>query len=89
MAEIADDLGVSPVYVETEVEFLEEYGFLLAQKDKFIANFIINEPSAELLKLQDDMYKGAAKLFANAFTVSKNFLETVNSRSLQKVRGRL
>lgn len=26
--EIADDLGVSPVYVETEVEFLEEYGFL-------------------------------------------------------------
>lgn len=65
VAEIADDLGVSPVYVETEVEFLEEYGFLLAQKDKYIANFIINEPSAELLKLQDDMYKGAAKLFAN------------------------
>ncbi len=63
--EIADDLGVSPVYVETEVEFLEEYGFLQAQKDKYIINFVINEPTAELLALQNDMYKRAAELFAN------------------------
>ena len=63
--EIADDLGVSPVYVETEVEFLEEYGFLQAQKDKYIVNFIISEPTAELLTLQNDMYKHAAELFAN------------------------
>ncbi len=63
--EIADDLGVSPVYVETEVEFLEEYGFLQAQKDKYIANFIISEPSAELLTMQNEMYKRAAELFAN------------------------
>ena len=63
--EIADDLGVSPVYVETEVEFLEEYGFLQAQKDKYIINFIISEPTAELLTMQNDMYKRAAELFAN------------------------
>lgn len=63
--EIADDLGVSPVYVETEVEFLEEYGFLQAQKDKYIVNFIISEPTAELLTMQNDMYKCAAELFAN------------------------
>ena len=63
--EIADDLGVSPVYVETEVEFLEEYGFLQAQKDKYIVNFIISEPTAELLAMQNDMYKHAAELFAN------------------------
>lgn len=63
--EIADDLGVSPVYVETEAEFLEEYGFLQAQKDKYIVNFIISEPTAELLTMQNDMYKRAAKLFAN------------------------
>ena len=44
--EIADDLGVSPVYVETEVEFLEKYGFLQAQKDTYIVNFIISEPTA-------------------------------------------
>lgn len=63
--EIADDLGVSPVYVETEVEFLEEYGFLQAQKDKYIAGFIISEPTVELLTMQNDMYKRAAELFAN------------------------
>ncbi|MCI8331373.1 MAG: sigma-70 family RNA polymerase sigma factor [Clostridiales bacterium] len=65
IAEIADDLGVSPVYVETEVEFLEEYGFLQAQKDKYMINFIISEPTAELLTMQNDMYKRAAELFAN------------------------
>lgn len=63
--EIVDDLGVSPVYVETEVEFLEEYGFLQAQKDKYIVNFIISEPTAELLTMQNNMYKRAAALFAN------------------------
>ncbi len=65
MNEIAGDLGVSPVYVETEVEFLEEYGFLQAQKDKYIVNFIISEPTAELLTLQNNMYKRAAEMFAN------------------------
>ena len=63
--EIADDLGVSPVYVETEVDILEEYGFLIKQKDKYLINFIINEPTAEMLIMQNDMYKGAAELFAN------------------------
>lgn len=63
--EIADDLEVSPVYVETEVEFLEAYGFMQAQKDKYIVNFIISEPTAELLTMQNDMYKRAAELFAN------------------------
>ena len=63
--EIADNLGVSPVYVETEVEFLEEYGFLKEQKGKYIVNFIISEPTAELLTMQDAMYKKAAGLYAN------------------------
>ncbi len=63
--EIADALGVSPVYVETEVEFLEEYGFLQQQKDKYIVNFIISKPTAELLVMQNNMYKRAAALFAN------------------------
>ncbi|MBE5814279.1 MAG: RNA polymerase sigma factor [Clostridiales bacterium] len=63
--EIADALGVSPVYVETEAEFLEEYGFLQLQKDRYIVNFIISEPTAELLTMQNDMYRRAAELFAN------------------------
>ena len=63
--EIADELGVSPVYVENEAEFLEEYGFLQIRKDKYIANFIIDEPTQELLVMQNDMYKRAAELFAD------------------------
>ena len=63
--EIADALGVSPVYVETEVDFLEEYGFLKQTQDKYIVNFIIGEPTSELLTIQDAMYKKAAGLFAN------------------------
>lgn len=63
--EIAENLGVSPVYVESEVEFLEEYGFLLYEKKKYIVNFIIDEPSAELLVIQSEMYRRAAELFAN------------------------
>ncbi len=64
-AEIGEELGVSPVYVESEVEYLERYGFLLAQRDRYLVNFLITEPTAELLTLQDAMYKQAADLFAN------------------------
>ena len=63
--EIADALGVSPVYVETEVDFLEKYGFLKQTGDKYIVNFIISEPTVELLTMQDTMYKKATDLFAN------------------------
>ena len=63
--EMADDLGVSPVYVEGEVEFLEEYGFLLKQKDKYIANFIMDESSEQLLTMQNQMYADAAKDYAD------------------------
>lgn len=62
---IADALGVSPVYVETEVEFLEKYGFLLEKNGRYIVNFLISEPTAELLTMMDRMYKKAADLFAN------------------------
>ena len=63
--EIADDLGVSPVYIEGEVEFLEEYGFLLKRKEKYIANFIMDESSEELLAMQNRMYAEAAKQYAD------------------------
>lgn len=63
--EIADDLGVSPVYVEGEAEFLEEYGFLLKQKEKYIANFIMDESNEELLTMQNRMYAEAAKGYAD------------------------
>jgi len=63
--QIADDLAVSPVFIENEAEHLEEYGFLKSEKDKYICNFIIDEPTSELLTIQNRMYKQAADLFAN------------------------
>ncbi|MBR5444800.1 MAG: RNA polymerase sigma factor [Clostridia bacterium] len=64
--EIADALGVSPVYIESEMEFLETYRFLTENKGKYLLSFIISEPTASLLILQDQTYKRAAELFANA-----------------------
>lgn len=67
--EIADILGVSPVYIESEVEFLEEYGFLLKQPGgKYIANMLIDgadSSTEETLKLQEEMYRKAAALIAD------------------------
>lgn len=62
--EIADDLGVSPVYIECEVEYLEEYGLLLKRGEKYTVNFLIYEPTEKQLLMKDEMYKKAAKLFA-------------------------
>ncbi len=72
--EIGELLGVSPVYVESEAEFLAENGFLLEEKGKYIANFLINEPNAEFARLQDRMYKAAAGPFAEE--LAKTFLES-------------
>ena len=63
--EIVDCLGVSPVYVESEAEFLKEYGFLIKQGKKYLANLLIDEPTSELNQLQSNMYEAVAKLFAN------------------------
>ena len=53
------------MYVESEAEFLEEYGFLLKLKDKYLCNILISEPTEELNRLHDEMYLKAAKIFAN------------------------
>ncbi|HHU29687.1 MAG TPA: sigma-70 family RNA polymerase sigma factor [Firmicutes bacterium] len=66
--EIADCLGVSPVYIESEAEFLEEYGYLIKKGNKYLANLLIDEPNEkaqEIAKIQEDMYSQAAKIFAN------------------------
>ena len=66
--EIADVLGVSPVYIESEVEFLEEYGYLLKKGEKYLANMLIeeaDEKSEEISHLHEKVYDKAAKIFAN------------------------
>ena len=68
--EIADDLGVSPVFVEGEVQFLEEYGFLEKQKNRYRINFLLEERTTKLLKAEDEAYGAAAMLYAEALFTS-------------------
>ena len=62
---IADELGVSPVYVESEAERLEEYGLLTKIGDKYLCNILLEESTTELNRLHDQMYLKAADIFAN------------------------
>ncbi len=65
IGEIADCLGVSPVYVESEAEFLEEYGFLTKKGERYLANLIIDEARDEIILLHEEMYTRAARLISN------------------------
>lgn len=78
---IADDLGVSLVYVESEAEYLAEYGFLTEKSGKYLCNIMIDEASNELIALKDKMYCQAAKVFANEL-----FDELTNSGILKDPR---
>lgn len=62
---IADDLGVSPVFIESEVEFLEKYSYLLKDGDRYLCNILIDEPNEETVMLENKMYESVAEIFAN------------------------
>lgn len=81
VGKIADDLGVSPVYVESEAEYLAEYGFLTEKSGKYLCNILIDEASNELIALKDKMYCQAAEAFANEL-----FDELTNSGILKDPR---
>ncbi len=63
--QIADLLGVSPVYVESELDFLEEYSLVVKHKNKYIANILIDEPTEEMLERQKHLYETVSSLIAN------------------------
>ena len=63
--QIADDLGVSPVFIESEVEFLEKYSYLLKDGDRYLCNILIDEPNEETVMLEKNMYESVADIFAN------------------------
>lgn len=81
VGKIADDLGVSPVYVESEAEYLAEYGLLKEKDGKYLCNILLDEASNELITLKDKLYCQAAKLFANEL-----FDELTNSEILKDPR---
>ena len=64
--EIADDMGVSPVYVSGEAAYLAEYGFLKKKGDRYLADMLIDVPDLKIQQMETDMYKAVSDLFANA-----------------------
>ena len=64
--EIADALAVSPVYIEGEIEFLEENGFMLKRGKGYISNILLDIPTTESNQQMSYMYDKAADLFAPA-----------------------
>ncbi|MFT3951594.1 MAG: RNA polymerase sigma factor [Oscillospiraceae bacterium] len=65
VSELADLLGVSPVFVASAAERMEEYGFLLKRPGgRYIANFLIEEPDEGLVRAHDNFYARCAELFA-------------------------
>ncbi len=65
VGEIADDLGVSPVFIESEVEELEDYGLLVKKKDKYLVNFLLSDYTDDFLLFECETYRRAATDFAN------------------------
>lgn len=63
--EMADALGVSPVYVEDEAEHLAKYGFLLKRGQGYLCNILLEETTKELLQMRDELFEESAKLLAN------------------------
>ena len=48
---------MSPVYVESEAEYLEEYGFLTRHGARYLCNILLDETNSALSRLHDEMYE--------------------------------
>lgn len=66
VSQIADALGVSPVYVEDAVNALAAQGYLLESGGRYRCTLLLTEWDAELIRLWDEAHTGAAALIAPA-----------------------
>lgn len=62
--EIADCLEVSPLFMQSQTQILEEYGLLTVQNGRYYANLLIEQPTAAFFKLTGETYSKAAELIA-------------------------
>lgn len=74
--EIAEELGVNPIFVEDEVAVLEEYGYMdKLENGKYRTNIHIQIPSDEANKIYRDIDKKYTELFAEKFFIP--YLESI------------
>ncbi|WP_366292123.1 sigma-70 family RNA polymerase sigma factor [Paenibacillus sp. AN1007] len=80
--EMAEELGISPVFIEDEVQSLEEYGFLdLLAGGKYRTNMYIEEPSQTKSESLHRLYQEYAAIavehyFLKFFAMTDVFKET-------------
>lgn len=75
--EIAEELGINPIFVEDEVAVLEEYGYMDKLADgKYRTNIHIHIPSNEAVKIYRNINKKYTELFAEKFFVP--YLESIS-----------
>ena len=75
--EIAEELGINPIFVEDEVTTLEEYGYMDKLADgKYRTNINIDIPSDEANAVYKDIQKKYTELFAEKFIIP--YLESIN-----------
>ena len=66
--EIAKDMGITPVYIEDEVAYLEEYGFLeKLPGNKYLSQVYITDISKEAVLKCDEIDMEVAKAFAKEY----------------------
>lgn len=66
--EIAEELGINPIFVEDEVAVLEEYGFMDKLKSgKYLTNILIYEPNEKRTEIYKEIDPEFSKLFAEKF----------------------
>jgi len=74
--EIAEELGINPIFVEDEVAVLEEYGFMDKLKNgKYRTNIRIYEPNETRYRIYREINPKYTKLFAEKFFAP--ILETI------------
>ncbi|MBP5601676.1 MAG: hypothetical protein J6X78_03015 [Treponema sp.] len=70
VAEIAEDLGMTPVYLEDKIEFLVANGFLVETKGKRYTTYVRFSPRQFSLEAEDNVFKmqqKAAKLLVENY----------------------
>lgn len=66
--EIAEELGINPIFAEDEVAVLEECGFMDRLKNgKYLTNILIYEPNAKRTEIYKEINPKFSKLFAEKF----------------------
>lgn len=72
--EIADELGVTPVFLEEKINYLEENGFLTRQAGNKFTTYVCFEPETFSLELEENILK---KKLEVAEIIAKDYVQKV------------